>query len=124
MKRFLSVLAVALLALGGTAMAGTITFNNPGSPGIAAMSPGSSFTSGAFTVTEWSFSHVEDPVTMTNNGFTDGNPFDDFGTTVVITLTGGGLFDLTSIDVGNRLNNGTTAVGCGGGWRIEVDKNN
>jgi hypothetical protein len=102
------------------ATAATITFDTQPTGAI------SSFTEAGFTIS----STVGDPgdvATIQNVGapnqnvVVDGNPFDVFGTLLVIKKTGGGLFNLKSLDVANLSNPGSPIdVFPGSGFRIEV----
>jgi len=116
-----SVAAIGLVAvLGGRADAGTITFDTQPTGTF------SSFTEAGFTVTAIP-GNPGDTSTIQNVGGTnqnvlvDGNPNDVFGTLTEITQTGGGLFSLVSLDVGNLDNPGSPIpVSPGSGFRIEV----
>jgi hypothetical protein len=98
----------------------TITFDTQPTGAI------SSFTEGGFTIS----STVGDPgdvATIQNVGapnenvVVDGNPNDVFGSLLVIKKTGGGLFNLVSLDVANLSNPGSPIpVNPGSGFRIEV----
>jgi hypothetical protein len=106
--------------IGGYADAATITFDTQPTGAI------SSFTEAGFTIS----STVGDPgdvATIQNVGapnqnvVVDGNPNDVFGTLLVIKKTGGGLFNLLSLDVANLSNPGSPIpVNPGSGFRIEV----
>jgi hypothetical protein len=109
-----------VFGIGGYADAATVTFD---AQPIGAIS---SFTEAGFTIS----SMVGDPgdvATIQNVGppndnvVVDGNPNDVFGSLLVITKTGGGLFSLVSLDVANLSNPGSPIpVSPGGGFRIEV----
>jgi hypothetical protein len=109
-----------VFGIGGYADAATITFDTQPTGAI------SSFTEAGFTIT----STVGDPgdvATIQNVGapnenvVVDGNPDDPFGTLLVIKKTGGGLFNLVSLDVANLDNPGSPIeVFPGTGFRIEV----
>jgi hypothetical protein len=98
----------------------TITFDTQPTGAI------SSFTEAGFTIS----STVGDPgdvATIQNVGapnenvVVDGNPNDVFGSLLVIKKTGGGLFNLVSLDVANLSNPGSPIpVNPGSGFRIEV----
>lgn len=117
-----AIMALGLICgLGESATAATLTFNDQPAGSIG---NGGSFTEGAFTITSNPTGDAGNYVTIYDDGGTnvlvDGSPSDVFGTLAVITLTGGGLFDVQSLDVGNLDGGGPVSVGCGGGFRIEV----
>jgi hypothetical protein len=109
-----------VFGIGSYAGAATITFDAQPTGAI------SSFTEAGYTIS----SMVGDPgdvATIVNVGapnenvVVDGNPNDVFGTLMVITKTGGGLFNLVSLEVANLSNPGSPIpVSPGGGFRIEV----
>jgi hypothetical protein len=109
-----------VFGIAGYAGAATITFDTQPTGAI------SSFTESGFTISSMT-GDPGDVATIQNVGapnenvVVDGNPDDVFGTLLVITKTGGGLFNLVSLDVANLSNPGSPiSVSPGGGFRIEV----
>ncbi|MFY9972052.1 MAG: PEP-CTERM sorting domain-containing protein [Roseiarcus sp.] len=117
---FAAATAGLVFGIGSYAHAATITFDTQPTGAI------SSFTEAGYTIS----SVPGDPgdiATIVNVGapnqnvVVDGNPNDVYGTLMVITKTGGGSFNLVSLDVANLDNPGSPIpVSPGGGFRIEV----
>lgn len=104
--------------------AGVITFE--GQP-VGAMAQGASFQEAGFTITATTnpSNHPTDQATIYNTGSNlvvgDGDITDFFGTLLDITLTGGGTFNVTSLDTANLGTGGSGSNGqCGSGDRIDV----
>jgi hypothetical protein len=117
-----TVVALGLVTgLGQFAKAEVINFNDQTAG--TSMANGGSITEGDFTITSIFTGDPGNYVTFANlgsvNGIVDGNNQDEFGTLAEITLTGGGTFQLNSLDVADLYGNGAT-VFCGFGSRIEV----
>lgn len=106
------------------ASAGVITFDGQA---VGAMAANSSFTEAGFTITATinPSDHPTDQATIVdlgsgNHAVGDGDISDFFGTLLDITLTGGGTFDVTSLDAANLGSSGGFSSGCGNGDRIDV----
>lgn len=121
---YLLPLALTMSAL--PSMAGIITFD---ALPAGTMTPGASFTEAGFTVTAIDGGHPADILTLVNIGAPHQNVSVDggtangdvFGTLFQITLTGGGLFNLNSIDIGNIGSDPTNeSTTCGRALRIEL----
>src|SRR5579863_7653166 len=104
---YLLPLVLTMAALTPTpSAAAVITFD---AQPTGTMTPGASFTEAGFTVTAINGGHPTDILTLVNIGAPHQNVAvdgdisngDGFGTQFQITLTGGGLFNLDSIDIGN-----------------------
>jgi hypothetical protein len=121
-KSFLTLTRIVAMiglvcGLGQYASATVITFDS----NTGLMANGGSFTEGDFTITSVSTPDPGNYVDIGSSGFTDGNHNDFYGTMAAITLTAGGLFDVTSVDIANLSNSGGGATSCGTGFRIEID---
>ena len=122
---YLLPLVLTMAALPSTA--GIITFD---ALSTGTMTPGASFTEAGFTVTAIDGGHPADILTLVNIGAPHQNVAidggtgngDGFGTVFRITLTGGGLFNLNSLDIGNIGSDPTDEGGrCGISLRIELN---
>ena len=110
------------VAWAGSAAADTITFS--GLP-TGLLTAGATYTEGAYTITvgpadPGDTTRVENVGGANGNVLVDGNPSDRFGSLTEISLTSGGLFDVTSLQVANLDDSGPVSVNPGSGYRIEV----
>jgi PEP-CTERM motif len=109
-------------AMSGPANANTVTLDFNSQPTGTL----TTFTQSGYTITPQP-GDPGDQVTIQNVGGTnvlvDGQPYDVYGSSMTITRTAGGTFNLVSFDLANLDNPGygVASVGTGGGFRVELD---